>query len=108
MADTLVTDLTISDTATIVAPQLRSLSLGWETESGNHIHYFSFLEMVKSRMQTDHCNLKQITLLTGETFDPDPTLAELKMLREEGLDVLLLEGVEASEVIDGWVFHQRY
>ncbi|KAJ7609328.1 hypothetical protein DFH06DRAFT_187316 [Mycena polygramma] len=110
MIDTLVTDLTVSDAAApkIVAQQLRSLSLGWETESESPIDYPPFLEMVKSRMKTEHCNLKEIALLTEQTFGPNPTLAELKMLREEGLDLLLLEGAEASEVIDGWIFHRRY
>ncbi|KAJ6462358.1 hypothetical protein C8R47DRAFT_98096 [Mycena vitilis] len=110
MAETLITDLTISDTAppTIVAPQLRSLSLGWDTELECPIDSPPFLEMVKSRMKTEHCDLKQIALLTEQTFGPNSTVAELRMLREEGLDLLLLEGVDASEVIDGWIFHRRY
>ncbi|KAJ7602707.1 hypothetical protein DFH06DRAFT_1397229 [Mycena polygramma] len=89
------------------APQLRSLSLGWE--AGANIDYHALLEMVKSRMRADHCALKQIVLLLTEgTFGPDSTFTELKMLREEGLDVVVLDGEDASEVMDDWVFHRRY
>ncbi|KAJ7602852.1 hypothetical protein DFH06DRAFT_354257 [Mycena polygramma] len=107
--DTLVADLTVSDAAMpmTVAPQLRSLSLGWE--AGFNIDYTALLEMVKSRMRADDCALKQIVLLLTEgTFGHDSKFTELKMLSEEGLDVVVLDGVDASEVMDDWVFHRRY
>ncbi|KAJ6462381.1 hypothetical protein C8R47DRAFT_1327202 [Mycena vitilis] len=108
--DTLVADLTVSDAAVpmAVAPQLRSLSLGWE--AGFNIDYSALLEMVKSRMRADDCALKQIVLLLREgTFGHDSKFTELKMLREEGLDVAVLDGVDhVYEVMDDWVFHRRY
>ncbi|KAJ6462356.1 hypothetical protein C8R47DRAFT_1158385 [Mycena vitilis] len=111
MVNTLVMVLTLSDAAapTIVAPQLRSLFLRRETDPQCRIDYPTLLRMIKSRMETDHCDLKCIALLTERAFGPvDPTLAELNMLCEEGLQVLLLDGLDASEAIDGWVFHRRY
>ncbi|KAJ7677768.1 hypothetical protein DFH06DRAFT_1167126 [Mycena polygramma] len=104
--DVLVRKLTVSG-VTIVAPQLCSLCFGWESSLAN-IDYPALLRMVESRMMTVHCDLKKIALLTEGAFDSDPALTELKALREEGLDVLLLDGVDASEVMDDWVFHRRY
>lgn len=108
MAEVLVTDLTVSDAAMpmIVAPQLRSLSM--EFLAAKMIDYPALLGMIQSRMRSEHCHLKHITLLLSEgTFEPDPNLTELKMLREEGLDIVVLDGGDVSEVMDDWVFHRR-
>ncbi|KAF8211005.1 hypothetical protein K438DRAFT_1808620 [Mycena galopus ATCC 62051] len=104
--DSLISTLTVtgsvSGSSAVVAPQLSSLFFGCEDD--NNINYQMFLRMLKSRWEAEDCALKNAALVTG-CCGPDPaTLGALCALRQEGLDLLLRSGVEASEEINGWLY----
>ncbi|KAJ7777087.1 hypothetical protein B0H16DRAFT_1360738 [Mycena metata] len=93
-----MTSLTVSKTeeTTVVAPQLNRVSLG--SEDKGYIDYDTFLGMVESRWRSAHCALKGAALLiaAGGT----PVRSDLGVLRKEGLDLVLAEGLDASNAID--------
>ncbi|KAJ7147741.1 hypothetical protein C8R43DRAFT_953093 [Mycena crocata] len=98
--NTLMANFTVSDVegATPVAPQLAYMFFGCDNTSS--IDYGLYLEMVTSRWKAGGCALNGVALLTDS--DPGPetvVLSGLRTLREEGLDVFLLNGSEASEVM---------
>ncbi|KAF7336856.1 F-box domain-containing protein [Mycena venus] len=100
----LMSALTVSDltSSTAVAPQLISLLFGCENTSS--IDYSLYLEMVKSRWKASNCALRSAVLLT-EVRHPDPdTLHGLHTLRGEGLDLLLVEGVDARAQMIHWTY----
>ncbi|KAJ7036638.1 hypothetical protein C8F04DRAFT_1257864 [Mycena alexandri] len=104
--NSLMADFTVLDSEAIdksVAPHLTCLFFGCDDES--YIDYNAYLEMVKSRWKSEHCALRSATLLTDSNPGPDAaTLEALNILREEGLDLFLLDGAEASEMMGGWMY----
>ncbi|KAJ7483501.1 hypothetical protein FB451DRAFT_1364408 [Mycena latifolia] len=103
--NTLLSTFTVPDVgdSTPVAPHLSCMFFGCDNES--YIDYTMYLEMVQSRWKSADCNLEGAALLTDAAPGPDAvTLRGLDALRQEGLDVFLLEGPEASEIMGGWIY----
>ncbi|KAF7345578.1 ABC protein [Mycena venus] len=102
-AETLMESLTDVSEDTTVAPQLAYLFVG--CENGSSIDYEMYLKMISSRWEADHCALHSAALLTDSDPGPDDeTLLALQKLRYKGVDLLLLDGAEASEMIGGWTY----
>ncbi|KAJ6580813.1 hypothetical protein B0H19DRAFT_1060536 [Mycena capillaripes] len=102
----LVTALTVTEwsleRSTVLAPHLSLLCFGCSGED-NCIDYAAYLEMLKSRWKADICALETAALLTFLAPEPDhATLNGLDVLRQEGLNVLLRDGVEARAEMDSW------
>ncbi|KAF7371186.1 ABC protein [Mycena sanguinolenta] len=92
------------------APHLSGVFLGCENKC--HIDYALYAEMLRARWEADHCALHRAALLIDSNWDSDSlsgltdeTRFDLDVLRGEGLDLVLCEGVEATEVIGGWTFN---
>ncbi|KAF7345586.1 F-box domain-containing protein [Mycena venus] len=103
-AVTLMQLLTGSDTvgSNVVAPQLASLAFACTDEGW--VHHAVYLEMVTSRWSADRRALKSVSLLTNSGPSPDSaTIVGLSKLRDDGLDLLLLEGEDAENVMDKWL-----
>ncbi|KAJ7312489.1 hypothetical protein DFH08DRAFT_1087654 [Mycena albidolilacea] len=95
--DTLILALT----GVSITPHLLLIFFGCEDE--NHLDYMAYLEMLKSRCTAENCALKSAALLVADGPKPESaTISGLHALREEGLDLLLLEGMEATDEIDRW------
>ncbi|KAJ7146563.1 hypothetical protein C8R44DRAFT_898607 [Mycena epipterygia] len=107
--NTLISNFTISDLpgSTPVAPQLLDISFGCEDD--NYIDYTVYLDMLESRWKAKNCALKATALLTYSGPGPDSeTLDGLDLLRHDGLDVFLLEGTKATEVVHGWMYFFKW
>ncbi|KAF7345576.1 hypothetical protein MVEN_01576300 [Mycena venus] len=109
---TLLENLTVAEAlgSAIVASQLRCISLGCPMRGDDmHLDYGLYLGMVKSRWKADHCALTKSAVFLHSGPGPDAvTRSGLDQLREEGMDLLLLVGEEASDVMDYWLCHARY
>ncbi|KAJ6530850.1 hypothetical protein DFH09DRAFT_1326746 [Mycena vulgaris] len=102
--NTLMAALTIRDfiESTSMAPQLRSLFFGCEDDN---IDYAVYLGMLQSRWKAGDCGLKAATLLIDSGPGPDPaTIDGLQSLRQDGLDLAVLEAPEAHAGINRWIF----
>ncbi|KAJ7173351.1 hypothetical protein C8R46DRAFT_1082554 [Mycena filopes] len=105
--NTLLRDFTVLDSADDepIAPQLSCIFVGCDYNGA--IDYKAYLEMVESRWKAPHCALTSAMLLTHRDAGPcAETLAGLKALRDRGLDLFLLNGGEASEIMGGWSYSQ--
>ncbi|KAJ6530823.1 hypothetical protein DFH09DRAFT_1326720 [Mycena vulgaris] len=105
--NTLMSALTIHNFIgrTPTAPQLRGLFFG--CERGSYIDYALHLQMLQSRWQTDDRALEAAALMTESGRGPDPgTLDDFRNLRQDGLDLVVLEGWEAHDHIKSnrWMF----
>ncbi|KAF8140865.1 hypothetical protein K438DRAFT_698404 [Mycena galopus ATCC 62051] len=110
---TLMETLTVSEMAMeseVVAPQLRSISLGCPLRpAGTQIDYDSYLAMIKSRWEADYCALTTSAVLLHSGPGPDAiTRDRLSVLCEDGMDFRLVIGTRASDVMDYWLCHSRY
>jgi hypothetical protein len=108
-ANSLMTTLTVSSLpeSTTVAPQLRLLFLGDTCKT--RIDYRVYLDMLKSRWKAEGCALETAALLTDSSSGPNPsTLRGLHTLRQDGLDLLLMEGRDARNVIRGWAYYRTW
>jgi hypothetical protein len=86
-----------------VAPQLSCIYFG--CQDANSIDHTVYLEMLRSRWKMADRKLKASAFLAYGSPLPQPaTLVELDALRQEGLDILLLDGVEAKNVMRSWTF----
>ncbi|KAJ7663904.1 hypothetical protein DFH06DRAFT_335963 [Mycena polygramma] len=93
--DTLMATLTVSPSYPPLAPQPNSLSFGCTDECLLYVEYELYLRMLKSRWETEGCALKRASLAT-ESAAPNPsTLLGLRALQRDGLDLLLLQGMDA-------------
>ncbi|KAF8211019.1 hypothetical protein K438DRAFT_1808639 [Mycena galopus ATCC 62051] len=104
-ADALVTTLTASKLAggTMVAPQLRALFIG--SLDNGQINDQAYLKMLRARWEgkAEGSALESAGLVCRETYLA-ATLDGLNVLREEGLDLFVLDGEEAaSEIILQWL-----
>ncbi|KAF7345515.1 F-box domain-containing protein [Mycena venus] len=102
----LMSTLTVSDPqvigSTVVAPQMRCLFFGCENQS--YIDYRVYLDMLISRWRAEHCALNAAILATEGPGPDSATLDGLHELRREGLDLLVLEGEDAGDEMDGWYY----
>ncbi|KAF7347213.1 F-box domain-containing protein [Mycena venus] len=87
----------------IVAPQLRNISFGFP--HGSYVKDSIYIEMLKSCWNSNNCALQSSALLVAFGATNLGTDADIGVLREEGLDLLLLEGEDASRVMDTWLFY---
>jgi hypothetical protein len=84
-----------------IAPRLHLIFFG--CQSVCHLDYKAYLEMLQSRRIAESCALTSAALLIADGVKPDPeTIRGLHALRQEGLDLLLLGGVEAGEEMSRW------
>ncbi|KAJ7312512.1 hypothetical protein DFH08DRAFT_943647 [Mycena albidolilacea] len=101
--NTLIAALTAANPSAIplIAPRLRLIFFGCEGES--HLDYTAYLEMLKSRRTAENCALKSAALVVVDGPKPEAeTVRGLHTLRREGLDILLLEGAQATDEMDSW------
>ncbi|KAJ7483566.1 hypothetical protein FB451DRAFT_1364454 [Mycena latifolia] len=90
-----------------VAPQLRSLD--FELLDDHYLDHPAFLEMLKSRWKAEGSAFNATTLLVSSDPGPDTTArAGLDALRQQGLNLVLLYGTEAFEVIRTWTFYPSW
>ncbi|KAJ7654601.1 hypothetical protein DFH06DRAFT_1474504 [Mycena polygramma] len=105
--DDLISTLTLDGTSVVEAPQLRSLVCG-SVDVENYIDFPLFLEMLKSRWNTEGCAL-QTAALASKVGGPDhATLQGLNALRPLGFDFLAIEGDEAGEAVKRWTFQTSW
>ncbi|KAF7371153.1 F-box domain-containing protein [Mycena sanguinolenta] len=96
--DLLVSKLAASQGA-IMAPQLRALFIGCEEDSC--LDYKMYLEMLRSRLGARSA-LRNAALLV-ERHGPDPeTLVGLDALRQEGMNLSVVEGNGVSAQVRRW------
>jgi hypothetical protein len=85
-------------TGVSITPHLLLIFFGCEDE--NHLDYMAYLKMLKSRCTAENCALKSAALLIADGPEPESaTISGLHALFEEGLDLLLLEGMEVTDEI---------
>ncbi|KAJ7231031.1 hypothetical protein B0H12DRAFT_1240046 [Mycena haematopus] len=99
----LMSSLTLSRVtgSSLIAPHLHSLFFGCPETSC--INYELYFEMLKSRWEAK--SALQNAALATELFGPDPaTLTGLYSLRREGLNISVVNGVEASTEISSWLY----
>ncbi|KAF7345677.1 hypothetical protein MVEN_01587500 [Mycena venus] len=93
----------------VVAPQLRSISLGCpERRANTNIECDMYSAMVKSRWKAEYCSLTMSSILLRPGPPQAVVLCDLNRLREEGLDFVSTDGVDASDVMDYWLCRSRY
>ncbi|KAJ7330534.1 hypothetical protein DFH08DRAFT_314625 [Mycena albidolilacea] len=102
--DLLMSALAVSQAAgsTVVAPQLRFLALGCLDDDG--IDFKMYSEHLKLRWEAEECALNSAALVTGGHGPDLATLEDLRALRQEGLELLMVEGVEAKREMNGWCY----
>ncbi|KAJ7654648.1 hypothetical protein DFH06DRAFT_1329910 [Mycena polygramma] len=103
-ANTLLKNLVVSGdiTASAVAPQLCSISVGCEI--GADIDCDLYKKMAISRRRADHCALTRTALVQAQHTRPDRLYFLDKELREEGLNHVWLVGVHAEPILQQWDF----
>ncbi|KAJ7231035.1 hypothetical protein B0H12DRAFT_1146934 [Mycena haematopus] len=93
--------LTLVTGKSLIAPQLCSLFFGCEGDSC--INHELYLEMLKSRWEAKSA-LQNAALVTVSCGPEPATLCGLHSLRREGLNIFLVNGVEASLEICRWFY----
>lgn len=89
-----------------VAPQLSRIFVGFEKQS--YMDYTAYLQLLESRWKAQGCALRTTTLAIEWGVGPSPaTLAGLNVLRQDGLDVVLVEDEAAFPVICDWMYALR-
>ncbi|KAJ6552057.1 hypothetical protein DFH09DRAFT_1366446 [Mycena vulgaris] len=102
-ANALISHLTIPHPSgsVMLAPQLSKLYVGCRGKSS--IDYALYLQMLRSRWKTNDCSLNSAELPTEFGPKPDSLMRSgLDVLCRDGLNILLLEGSEAGEIIEWW------
>ncbi|KAJ7693336.1 hypothetical protein B0H17DRAFT_1059790 [Mycena rosella] len=88
---------------TTVAPQLLHIYFGWVPDT--YVDCMPYLEMLRSRWNAENCALKTAGLLVNSESRPAPAaLRSLDALRQDGLDILLLQGTRASDALHAWAY----
>ncbi|KAJ7124345.1 hypothetical protein C8R44DRAFT_147357 [Mycena epipterygia] len=91
----------------VMSPKLSHISFGCYDDSS--FDYALHLHMLQSRWKAADSDLKGAALLTSSGAGPDPeTLRGLDVLRRDGIDLLVLQGMEASKQMDGWSYHPTW
>ncbi|KAJ7124294.1 hypothetical protein C8R44DRAFT_875350 [Mycena epipterygia] len=84
-----------------ISPQLCRIDLGCLADIS--IDYSLFLRVLKTRWNAEDCAIKAASLLTESNTGPDPaTLRDLKVLRRQGMVLLVLKGTAMSQVMHSW------
>ncbi|KAJ7138072.1 hypothetical protein C8R44DRAFT_868416 [Mycena epipterygia] len=106
----LISHLTVPDSpgSAALSSQLSDISLGCYDED-DHIDYILFLQMLQSRWKAKDCALKSAALLrdSGTGLAPS-TLLALDLLRQDGMDILVLQGTKALDVMDSWTYNPTW
>ncbi|KAJ7138256.1 hypothetical protein C8R44DRAFT_728415 [Mycena epipterygia] len=105
-ANDLISHLTIPNSpgSATMSPQLSEISFGCYGDD-SYIDYILLLQMLESRWKTKGCALKSAALLINSGTGPAPaTLRGLDVLRREGMELLVLQGRDASKLMDSWVY----
>ncbi|KAJ7483450.1 hypothetical protein FB451DRAFT_1170050 [Mycena latifolia] len=105
-ADSLLSHFTIpnSTSEAAVAPHLCAIEFGCAEKTS--IDYALYLTMIKSRWRAPNCALRSAALIMNSGPGPTPaTLHGLDSLRKDGLDLQLLYGDEAVDVMDCWTYN---
>ncbi|KAJ7769162.1 hypothetical protein DFH07DRAFT_291497 [Mycena maculata] len=110
VVNTLISQLVIPDpieppsrSHPLIAPQLSEIQVGCQNDT--YIDYNLYLKMLQSRWIAEKCPLKAATLAIHLGTTPDPqTLNGLETLHQDGLDLLLLEGLNAPSIIARWTY----
>jgi hypothetical protein len=66
-----------------------------------------YLQMIESRWRAEDCALMTAAFLTHSSMPPR-TRINFEALRKEGLEVLWLEGPEASDGMEYWAFTEQW
>ncbi|KAF7345572.1 hypothetical protein MVEN_01575900 [Mycena venus] len=107
--DNLMETLVVSHSRA-VAPQLTCLSFAFG-DIGDHSYpdYELYLKMLKSRWHSERCALTSTPLDSDSDRGPaEAALHGLNVLQEEGLDLVLLNGPDAMEVAEEWLFCSQW
>ncbi|KAJ7173437.1 hypothetical protein C8R46DRAFT_115013, partial [Mycena filopes] len=105
LAETLMERLTITADSAVVGPQLRCISFACDDDG--LIAHGIYLEMIISRWRAGGCKTSELLLASGPRPDAD-ILRGIEQLREEGLDLVYLEGDDAGDVITTWNFEPQW
>jgi hypothetical protein len=89
----------------VVATQLSEIYFGCQETA--YIDSFLYLQMIESRWRAEDCALKTAAFLTHSSMPPRTRIG-LEALRKDGLEVLWLEGPEASDVMEYWAFTEQW
>jgi hypothetical protein len=84
-----------------VAMQLSEIYFGCQEMA--YIDSLLYLQMIESQWRAEDCALKIAAFLTHSSMPPQTRIG-FEALRKEGLEVLWLEGPEASDVMEYWAF----
>ncbi|KAF8211003.1 hypothetical protein K438DRAFT_1808618 [Mycena galopus ATCC 62051] len=99
--DQLISALTFSG-STMLALQLHSLFFGSDDGTLNDFDYTTYYEMLKSRWRAEGSALKNAVLLVDYPGPGPEILRGFDALRQEGMDLLILEGSEATKEVFTW------
>ncbi|KAJ7138195.1 hypothetical protein C8R44DRAFT_341636 [Mycena epipterygia] len=105
-ANDLISQLTFPNSTgrAAISPQLSKISFAFAVDSYT-VDYTRYLDMLKSRWNAADCALRSAVLLTDSGKGPDPaTLRGLDALRQDGMNILVLDGEETSRLIDSWTY----
>ncbi|KAJ7780134.1 hypothetical protein DFH07DRAFT_793903 [Mycena maculata] len=100
VADVFLVQLTVANaTGDALSPQLSEIIFAFE-EHTSYIEYPLYLKMLRSRWKANGCALKAAALLARSAPGPDSvTLNGLDIIRQQGLNVVLLDGEQALDVM---------
>ncbi|KAJ7173316.1 hypothetical protein C8R46DRAFT_113150 [Mycena filopes] len=94
--------LTLAPERPPLAPQLQSICLG--SAEGNFLNLNVCMHMISSRWKQPHRALRAATLLSADPLSP---VDDLNM-RQEGLDLLILDGRRAEEIMGDWTYQTSW
>ncbi|KAJ7155821.1 hypothetical protein C8R46DRAFT_1196540 [Mycena filopes] len=97
-----LTVLTLTPETPPLAPQLRSIYLG--SVEGSSLNPSACMQMISSRWKQRHRALRAAALLSAEPLGP---VDDLNM-QQEGLDLLVLDGRRAEEIMDDWTYQTNW
>ncbi|KAJ7124362.1 hypothetical protein C8R44DRAFT_852255 [Mycena epipterygia] len=104
-ANNLISHLTVTNSTAMAAISQRLSQISFWCSDDSGIDYILHLHMLQSWWKAEHRNFKGAALLTSLGKGPDAaTLHGLNALRQDGMELLVLQGREASERMDGWAY----
>ncbi|KAJ7648392.1 hypothetical protein DFH06DRAFT_1476392 [Mycena polygramma] len=95
----------------VLAPQLSRISFGFLERV--FVPATAFAEVVESRWRAGNCELRHAALFDSSivghrTVNGQSDRPRVRALREEGLELVFLSGVAASDVMDKWLCRARW
>ncbi|KAF7345590.1 ABC protein [Mycena venus] len=91
--------------AAALSPQLSEIYVGCQETA--YIDALLYLEMIESRLEAENCPLRTVAFFS-HTMLPPRQRARFQALRKQGLELLWLEGPEASDVMEYWTFTEQW